>query len=100
MGRAVDTEGEAEKKMFNKRDIGIREHTHTESAFEHPEYFSIQLLSAHHLRNLEKTDACSRCLAESNDFIILSSALVQGLCTSCIPQDDFTIEQLYQGCLN
>lgn len=99
MGRAVDTEGEAEKKCLTKGIFEL-ENTHTESAFEHPEYFSIQLLSTHHLRNLEKTDACSRCLAESNDFIILSSALVQGLCTSCIPQDDFTIEQLYQGCLN
>lgn len=45
-------------------------HRHPKSAFEHPEHFSIQLLSAYHLHNLEKTDACSRCLSESNDFIL------------------------------
>lgn len=63
--------GEAEENM-NLFKKGVLElgNTHTKSAFEHPEDFSIQLLSAHHLHNLEKTDACSGCLAESNDFIL------------------------------
>lgn len=56
---------------LTKEILGLgNTHRHPKSAFEHPEHFSIQLLSADHFHNLEKADACSRCLAESNDFIL------------------------------
>lgn len=91
----------AEKNMnlFHKRDIRIGQRRDTQSvplSTLRISAFSSSLLIIYITwrKQMHAQDVWLKAMTSS------SALVVQGLCTSCILQDDFITEQCYQGYLN